>query len=474
VTFPSLTFAVFFVAVMLVHRAPLAFTTRKAVLLVASHLFYAAWNPPFVVLLWISTAVDWVLAKKIHDEKHESKRRGLLALSLVANLSMLGFFKYGTFLSTNFTEVLSTLGVDVTFAPPSVLLPVGISFYTFQTLSYTIDVYRRRLTPSSSLLDYALFVSFFPQLVAGPIVRARDFLPQLENEHRASRDEVGFGLSLLALGLFQKAVLADAFFAPVVEQVYGERGAITASDAWTGTLAFAGQIFCDFAGYSTCAIGTALALGFVLPDNFRAPYAAVGFSDFWRRWHVSLSSWLRDYLYIPLGGSGMGAVRTALALVVTMLLGGLWHGAAWTFVVWGALHGLFLVAEHGLRALTRGRVVLMAPAVRMVFALVTFALVVIAWVPFRADDLAHTRVLWSTMFGITQTDVGALLEPYQHQTVLVLIGALVVTHHALRDHTLGALAARVPVVMRPLVVALLLLALVFSPGPQNDFIYFQF
>jgi alginate O-acetyltransferase complex protein AlgI len=474
VTFPSYTFAIFFAAVLLLHRAPLSFTTRKGVLLTASHLFYAAWNPPFVVLLWFSTAVDWMLAKRLHTEEREGARKTLLMLSLVVNLSLLGFFKYGTFLSTNLIAFLATLGLDVTFAPPSVLLPVGISFYTFQTLSYTIDVYRRRLTPSSSVIDYALYVSFFPQLVAGPIVRAREFLPQLVREHRATRDEMGFGLALLALGLFQKVVLADAFFAPVTELVYGEQGALTTTDAWVGTLAFAGQIFCDFAGYSTCAIGCALALGFVLPDNFRAPYAAIGFSDFWRRWHISLSSWLRDYLYIPLGGSGMGAFRTAAALVVTMLLGGLWHGAAWTFVVWGALHGLFLVVEHGLRTLVRERALLMSPGVRVALALVTFVLVVIAWVPFRADDLTHARMLWSTMFGLGPSDVGALLEPYQVRSVLVLVGALVVTHHLFRDHTLGALAARIPIFLRPVVVAILLLALVFSPGPQSDFIYFQF
>ena len=245
---------------------------------------------------------------------------------------MLGFFKYGGFLLANFRRGLALLGVD--YVPPEmdIFLPIGISFYTFQTLSYTIDVYRGHTRPWPSFLDFAMFVTFFPQLVAGPIVRAAEFLPQCVTPKRANAHQLGWGASLLVLGIFEKVVLADGVMAPVVDTVYGSVREAGFFSAWVGTLAFGSQIFFDFAGYSTCAIGAGLSLGFVLPDNFRFPYAAVGISDFWTRWHISLSSWLRDYLYIPLGGNRQGLVRTQANLMVTMLLGGLWHGAAWRFV----------------------------------------------------------------------------------------------------------------------------------------------
>ena len=278
---------------------------------------------------------------------------------MVVNLGMLGYFKYGEFLLENFVTFAASLGV--TYQPPewNIILPVGISFYTFATLSYTLDVYLRRAKPAKHFLDYALFVTFFPHLVAGPIMRPTELVPQFAEPRRATLHQLYFGLALIILGLFQKVVLADGFLAPVVEKVYDAReGVPMMLDAWVATLAFSGQIFCDFAGYSSTAIGVALCLGFAMPDNFRFPYAAVGFSDFWRRWHITLSSWLRDYLYIPLGGNRFGPARTYTALMGTMLLGGLWHGAAWTFVVWGGLHGLYLcgraLAEGPLRQLAAG------------------------------------------------------------------------------------------------------------------------
>mgnify|MGYP000897754368 CR=1 FL=1 len=463
--FSSITFAIFFAIVLALSRAPLSDAAHKRVLLVASQLFYAVWSPPYVVLLWFSTVVDYALAKRLHATEEAGARRALLVVSVVVNLSMLGFFKYGAF----FIENVRALGLDVR-APEGFVLPVGISFYTFQTLSYTIDVYRRRLVPSSGFADYALFVSFFPQLVAGPIVRAAELLPQLARPRRASLDDVAYGLVLLAAGLAQKVLIADALLAPIADSVFGAPHPVTMTDAWIGTLAFTGQIFCDFAGYSTCAIGCARALGYALPVNFRAPYAAVGFSDFWRRWHVTLSSWLRDYLYIPLGGSAHGPARTALALVVTMLLGGLWHGAAWTFVLWGALHGAYLVVERALRAALPG---VDHAAARLLGSAATFLAVVVAWVPFRATSLAHTRDVWLSMLS-TPTDVPTLIAPHERALVVVVLAVLVAAHHFTRDDAPNALAARVPALLRPVVVALLLLALVLSPGPQHAFIYFQF
>ena len=344
--FNSLSFAVFLAVVLLLYQLPFRWRIHKLILLVASYVFYMAWNPPFVALLWISTLTDWFIARRLQQTDDDLRRRLLVGASLGVNLGLLAFFKYSGFALENFAALLGAVGVDYQPAAPDLVLPLGISFYTFQTLSYTLDVYRRESEPCGSFLDYALFVTFFPQLVAGPIVRSRTFLPQCTERRRASASQWTSGISLLSLGLFQKIVLADALLAPVAESVFDSNTIPDAASAWIGTLAFSGQIFCDFSGYSSCAIGVALCLGFVLPENFAAPYASIGFSDFWRRWHISLSSWLRDYLYISLGGNRRGASRTYVNLMLTMLIGGLWHGASWSFVVWGGLHGFYLVAER--------------------------------------------------------------------------------------------------------------------------------
>ncbi|HNT89962.1 MAG TPA: MBOAT family O-acyltransferase, partial [Candidatus Hydrogenedentes bacterium] len=373
---------------------------KKFNLLIASYVFYAAWNPPFVILLWISTVVDWFAAKGIARRQSATAKRLWVLVSLLCNLGLLGFFKYGGFLLDNFVLLTNAVGVDFHPARPSIVLPVGISFYTFQTLSYTLDVYRGATKPSRSFLDYALYVTFFPQLVAGPIVRSVDFLPQCATERRVAAGQLGWGLSLLTIGLFEKTVIADGLFAPICDKVYAQAGAAGPLDAWIGTLAFSGQIFCDFAGYSTCAIGAAMCLGFAIPDNFRFPYAAVGFADFWRRWHISLSSWLRDYLYISLGGNRTGAARTYVNLAVTMLLGGLWHGANWTFVVWGGLHGIYLVIERWARALFPPWPLWGALPMRMTLALTTYLAVLFAWVFFRAQDFTTAWQVTTSMLGV--------------------------------------------------------------------------
>ena len=465
--FNSPTFVAFVLAVMAVHYAPLKWTTKKGSLLLASYLFYAAWNPPFVVLIWVSTVVDWYSAKWMSATDSIARRRALLLLSLTTNLGLLGFFKYGDFLLNSFVVAVGRMGVAFTPVDLGIVLPVGISFYTFQTLSYTIDVYRGQLEPTDSPLDFALFVTFFPQLVAGPIVRAREFLPQLSEERKATSSQFGWGLSLFTLGLFEKVVLADSWMAPVADLVYEAAPHAGSMDAWLGTLAFSAQIFFDFAGYSTCAIGIALCLGFALPDNFRYPYAAVGFSDFWRRWHISLSSWLRDYLYIPLGGNRTGRRRTYINLGLTMLLGGLWHGAAWRFVVWGGLHGAYLGIERwlGERSLT--------PRVPPVLgALLTYALVLFTWVFFRAQSFGDGWLLIQAMFGMRadSLDLGtgnALL------VVLVTLG-LLFSHWMLRDDSIEGSWSRLPVPMRVLALSAMLIAIVLSPGEDRAFIYFQF
>jgi D-alanyl-lipoteichoic acid acyltransferase DltB (MBOAT superfamily) len=472
VLFNSTTFVAFFGLVLALYYSPLPWRRKKAILLVASYLFYAAWNPPFVILIWVSTVVDWMAAKGLGRTSGIVKRRALLLVSLTANLGLLGFFKYGQFLLDNFVVAAAYVGIHYTPPGWNITLPVGISFYTFQTLSYTIDVYRGRIRPWHSFLDFALFVTFFPQLVAGPIVRAADFLPQLSQERRASPEEFGWGLTLFTIGIFQKVVLADAWMAPVVDLVYGSPQSAGFLDAWAGTLAFSAQIFFDFSGYSTCAIGIALTMGFALPDNFRAPYAARGFSDFWRRWHISLSSWLRDYLYIPLGGNRKGRRRTYINLMLTMLLGGLWHGASWRFVVWGGLHGTYLAVERWITERYRDRLPSGGFLTDLGVTGLTYGLVLITWVFFRAGTFGDAFLLIQALFGFRPDTLVTGLSSMV-LVALVTVG-LLVTHRVLRDTSLEDVWGRMGTFVRACLIALLLLATFLSPGEDRAFIYFQF
>jgi alginate O-acetyltransferase complex protein AlgI len=471
VVFNSLTFVAFFAIVLALHSLRLPWTFRKVNLLLASYVFYAAWNPPFILLLWISTVVDWYAAQGLVRARGKASRRAWMLLSVVVNLGMLLYFKYGGFLLQNFTTLMGSLGID--YQPPKfdIVLPVGISFYTFATLSYTLDIYLKRAEPAKNFLDYALFVTFFPHLVAGPIMRPTELVPQFEVPRRATAQQLGFGLGLMTLGLFNKVVLADTFLANAAERVFDGGKLPGMLDAWIGTLAFSGQIFCDFAGYSTTAIGAALCLGFAMPDNFRFPYAAIGFSDFWRRWHITLSSWLRDYLYIPLGGNRFGPVRTWLALMTTMLLGGLWHGAAWTFVVWGGLHGTYLVVERGLRA----RFGAWRPGPLSLFALglLTWMLVNLTWVFFRAKDFPTA---WQVLRGMTgfNTEARPILATIFVASVATIVTGLVATHWYMRDRTLESVVARAPAVLIGALLGLMAFAIVISQGSGNAFIYFQF
>jgi D-alanyl-lipoteichoic acid acyltransferase DltB (MBOAT superfamily) len=474
--FNSLTFVVFFAAVLAIYYLPLPWKLKKAHLLVSSYLFYSAWNPPFVVLLWISTFVDWHAARWMAKAEKRMARRALLFASLGVNLGLLGFFKYGGFLLDNFVALLASIGLEYHPPAPDIFLPIGISFYTFQTLSYTIDVYRRNMKPWSSFLDFALFVTFFPQLVAGPIVRASQFLPQCRTPRRADGDQFGWGLSLVTLGLFEKVVLADGLMAPVADQVYATPWEAGFIDAWVGTLAFSGQIFFDFAGYSTCAIGVGMCLGFALPRNFRFPYGAIGFSDFWRRWHVSLSSWLRDYLYIPLGGNRKGPSRTYGNLMLTMLLGGLWHGAAWRFVVWGGLHGLYLSVERFMRnRLGRHSDIIsriQTPPVQLALALLTYGLVCITWVFFRAEDFSSAlRLVKAMLMGAPNLmEVGV----FNVALVATVTIGMLAAHWLMRERTLEQLAAKIPWWGRSVALALLLMSLTLIRAEDRAFIYFQF
>lgn len=491
--FNSYTFIVFFVIVLILHNLPFSWKTKKVNLLLASYVFYAAWNPVFILLLWLSTVVDFFVGKALYEQKDGYKRKLLLVISLIGNLGMLCFFKYGAFLLENFTFLVNAVGMDFHPAKPDIILPAGISFYTFTTLCYTIDMYKRKSEPVKSMLDFSLFVTFFPHLVAGPIVRPPQLVPQFETPQKATQKQFMQGLLLLSLGLFMKVVLADSMLAQSADAVFSSKAVLQPIDAWAGVLAFSGQIFFDFAGYSTCAVGVAACLGFVLPQNFLYPYAAIGFSDFWRRWHVTLSAWLRDYLYIPLGGNRNGKFRTYINLMITMLLGGLWHGANWTFVVWGALHGLYLWIEkmiqdfrkpaatsmQTIQAAEMGAPQMLAGPVQnktlgnFMLAMVTFFFINVTWVFFRAPDFTSAWRLLSSMF-VQMPKAEALLTTMSLIKVGVITVLLVAFHWMMRNTRVLIVAEKLPWWLLGIIWSVLLLLLIWSQESSSAFIYFQF
>jgi len=475
--FNSYTFIAFFAIMLLVYNLPISWRAKKISLLAGSYIFYAAWNPPFILLLWLSTVVDFFVGKALYTQNNPVRKKVLLVVSLIGNLGMLCFFKYGTFLLENFVALVNTFGIDFHPAEPSIILPAGISFYTFTTLCYTIDMYQKRSEPVKSLLDFSLFVTFFPHLVAGPIVRPPQLVPQFEHPRSATRKQLMDGLLLLSLGLFMKVVLADALLSETADAVFNSPAALATLDAWTGVFAFSGQIFLDFAGYSTCAIGVALCLGFVLPQNFNYPYAAIGFSDFWKRWHITLSAWLRDYLYIPLGGNRKGKFRMYVALMATMLLGGLWHGANWTFVAWGGLHGLYLWAEKFItdrrKSTAEEKERQNRQWIGFLYAFFTFMLVNITWVFFRSDSFGKAWMILESMFGMT--DSGQMvLTTMAIVKVAIVIPAILIFHWIMRNRKVIEVAYQMKWWSLGLVWSFLVLMLIWAQESGSAFIYFQF
>ncbi|MDH5561243.1 MAG: MBOAT family protein, partial [Deltaproteobacteria bacterium] len=356
---------------------------RKLILLVSSYYFYAYWDWRFLGLILFSTIVDYFVAILIAKNETEKVRKIFLIISLTSNLGLLGFFKYFNFFIDSLKVALGPLDVNLTTL--NIILPVGISFYTFQTLSYTIDVYRRKLNPCYKFTDFALYVSFFPQLVAGPIVRASDFLPQLTTPNKITLERVYGGFRQFVFGLFKKVFIADriAYF---VDHVFSNYDVYNGVTIWLAVIAFAIQIYCDFSGYSDMAIGIARGLGYDFPENFRLPYISRSIIEFWRRWHISLSSWLRDYLYIPLGGSRKGSLRTYINLSITMVLGGLWHGAAWNFIIWGAIQGIALMINRWFVENVTFSLPLPSKLKDILGWFVTMNIVLISWVFFRSTD----------------------------------------------------------------------------------------
>ena len=468
-TFSSTEFLIFLGFVLLLTRLMPQEEHRRNLLLVASYFFYGWWDWRFTFLMFATTTIDYEVARHLERMTHAGRRRALLLASLVANLGILVVFKYTNFFLDSLKPLLASAGLHVPHL--DIILPAGISFFTFQSMSYTIDVYRRDLPATHSFRDFLLFVSFFPQLVAGPIVRGSEFLPQLRtHDHRPVWVNVRRGLEPFVRGFMKKALFADTL-AQLADPVFSHPGAFSSTTVWLAVLAYTGQIYYDFSGYTDMATGCGRMFGFEFPTNFRHPYLSRSVTEFWRRWHMTLSTWLRDYLYIPLGGNRRGRGRTYFNLAATMLLGGLWHGAAWTFVAWGAWHGLGLMLDKlRIELMGEGAAAHRTPLRDAVGFVSTFLFVVVGWVFFRAQDFATAGIVLRKM---------AFLEPggshwVQVQAVVVLVAAVAlhVAVAARRERELS-LDLRQPLGWAGAAIALLLV-LLFSPFSTNPFIYFQF
>jgi alginate O-acetyltransferase complex protein AlgI len=461
--FPTIQFAIFFPLVLVGSWALMPYPrVWKPFITAASYVFYGSAGWAFCGLLAGATLWNQLAAVVLHRTEQERRRKLIVAVAIAGDLGLLALFKYYGFFVQQWADVFHDFGLGPPLPLLTIALPVGISFYTFQAISYVVDVKRRHIEPAS-LIDFAVYLSFFPHLVAGPIVRAREFLPQLARPRDPRAVAVGSGLSLIALGLIKKVVISDYLAAKLVDPVFAVPGAYHAPDVLLAAYGYAAQIYCDFSGYTDMAIGLALLLGFVLPQNFRSPYRATGFRDFWRRWHMSLSRFIRDDLFIPLGGSRGGALATYRNLMITMVLVGLWHGAAWTFVLWGAYHGLGLVLEHALG----GR--LKTPA--WVRWLVTFHLVVLGWILFRATSLQN---FWAFV-----SRLGSFGRPTLWVAPVLLAIAVTIGFQLLPERPLQGLQLRIEA-LHPLllgaglaVVIALAGATVSSQGVP-PFIYFRF
>ncbi|MCP3919296.1 MAG: MBOAT family protein [bacterium] len=467
--FTSQVFLFYFLPLFLAGYYVLPRAARNGFLAAASYLFYGWWSPWFVTLMLFSTVVDWACGVAVTAEgASERKRKGAVFVSVATNLALLGFFKYFVFVQDNWNRLAELFGVH-SIGVLEVVLPVGISFYSFQSMSYTVDLYRGHAQRARRFGDFACYVAMFPQLVAGPIVRYREIAAQLAE--RPQRGELfAEGVLYFMVGFAKKVLIANTI--GEVADLCFDAGALAPGLAWFGLLAYAFQIYFDFSGYSDMAIGLGLFLGFRLPTNFRSPYRAESITDLWRRWHVSLSTWLRDYLYIPLGGSRGGRRKTYRNLMLTMLLGGLWHGAQWTFLVWGALHGALLAFER-----MRGKRAVFHRLPRSARIAVTFSVVLFTWVPFRARNLESALGYFQALFVPVGDGLGVDVlaqRIYRPEYFLALAAAAAITWFGVETQKLveSCHARRVRAV--PVAATFLLAVVAMMAQAENPFLYFQF
>jgi len=472
--FNTFTFAVFMVVFYTLYRV-CTLRAQNILLLVGSYIFYGWWDWRFCSLLAISTVVDFSVARMLDGAEDTKKRRALLLVSVCTNLGILGFFKYFNFFIGSAAEVLEAVGLSSNMPVLRVVLPVGISFYTFQTMAYTIDVFRRRCEPTRDPIAFGVYVAYFPQLVAGPIERAQNLIPQITKERRIDLEHLYSGALLVLIGLVRKVAIADAV-APEVNRIFANPADLSSETVLRGVLLFGLQIYGDFAGYTDIARGISRMMGIELMENFNHPYFSTNITEFWRRWHISLSSWLRDYLYIPLGGNRGPSWFVYRNLLLTMLLGGLWHGAAWTFVVWGAIHGVALAVHklflRGGKPPERVQPANASQWARAVLAwIATMIVVYVAWVFFRAESFANA---FDVLASIARMEGGFNAGAWSQVAIAVAILLLIdVPQYFTRNHTIKLLW---PWPMRGAVYALFVLILLAYSGRNEDvpFIYFQF
>lgn len=476
--FNSIDFAIFFPSFFVLYwLVAKHLTVRNALILAGSYLFYGWWDWRFLFLIIFSSFVDFFAGLAMEKALNQRKRKLLLLVSLTANLGLLMYFKYANFFIDSFVQSFRFFGGEIEATTLNIILPVGISFYTFQTLSYTLDIYYKKLSPTRNMLAFFSFVAFFPQLVAGPIERAKHLLPQFYVKHKFNYRYARTGFLLMAFGLFKKMVIADRL-GILVNQVYSDPTNYSGGALAVATLAFGFQIYCDFSGYSDIAIGAARTMGFDLMKNFNAPYFSKSITEFWRRWHISLSTWFRDYVYIPLGGSRKKEFRVYFNLFVVFVVSGLWHGAAITFVIWGAVHGLVIVIEkffsnHNFKISRKGAWVLL-------FLPLTYLIANYAWIFFRADSTADALYIARHVFDLGQTtDFFALgLASHEFYAGLVAVLLLLIFDAVHIKYNAVKLLDKVPMLLRQVFYVVIIFTIlifgIYGQDGVSEFIYFQF
>lgn len=475
--FNSFIFFIFLAVVLPVFYSLKGKTAKNSFLLVASYFFYGYWDWRFLSLLLISTVADFIIGRKLYATDKQSRRKLLLFASMAINLGILGFFKYFNFFVESFDLMLNGFGAKLDYLHLKIILPVGISFYTFQTMSYTIDIYRKKLKPTNNLLDFALFVSFFPQLVAGPIERAANLLPQLSKNYAPKREQIERGIVLIIMGLFKKVMIGDTA-GRFVDNIFIAPDAYMSGELLAGLLLFSVQIYADFSGYSSIARGVAKLLGIELMKNFEQPYLATNITEFWRRWHISLSSWLKDYLYISLGGNRKGNRRTYVNLMLTMLLGGLWHGASWNFVIWGGIHGIYLAIHKMILGDRKPQTYYKYNGIGsfigyVLKVILNYALVTFTWLFFRSSDWDTTKMFFHKMFNWESTT-------YSSQFLVITISFMLMMlvfdffQYRHRKHTFILLIKNQGIRIGILLAMLISTFVFMMQSDPLPFVYFQF
>lgn len=480
--FNSIDFAVFLPIVFLLYwlLANKSLKLQNALIVLASYLFYGWWDWRFLSLILFSTLVDYTIGRKLKSEKNQTKRKILLWTSIFVNLGFLGFFKYANFFLDNFTAAFSFFGSEIATHSLDIILPVGISFYTFQTLSYTIDVYKQKLEPTNDFIVFSAFVSFFPQLVAGPIERATNLLPQFYKKRTFELSKAVDGMRQILWGLFKKIVIADSC-AELANQIFNNSAEMNGSTLVLGALFFTFQIYGDFSGYSDIAIGTSRLFGFNLMQNFKFPYFSRDIAEFWRRWHMSLSTWFRDYLYIPLGGSRGGTWMKVRNTFLIFIVSGFWHGANWTFIAWGTLHAIYFLPllltnknRNNLEIVAQGNY--LPTARELLQMLSTFTLTVFAWIIFRANDITHAFHYISEIFSASILETPKLSDSKDAIITMLLVFIFIFIEWLGRESqfALEHLGLKWKRPLRHALYYTIIIALFWCNGKEQQFIYFQF